>query len=73
MVECITTIITLLNDSTTVELEGGRACIKSNGERLLRDFGFDFADRILDLSPMTNFTHSLGSVMLAVAFSTSVT
>lgn len=73
MVECITTIITLLNDSTTVELESGRACIKSNGERLLSDFGFDFVDRILDLSPMTNFTNSLGSVMLAVAFSTSVT
>ena len=73
MVECITTVITLFNDSTAVELEGGRACIKSNGKRLLRDFSFDFVDRILDLSPMTNFTHSLGSVMLAVAFSTSVT
>ena len=66
MVECITTIITLLNDSTSVELEGGRACIKSNCERLLSDFGFDFADRILDLSPINNFTNSLGCVVVAL-------
>ena len=71
MVKCITTVITLLDDTTSVELEGGGASVESDSEGLLGYLSFDFRDGVLDLSPFPNFTHSLASVMLTVAFSAS--
>jgi hypothetical protein len=71
MVKCITTVITLLNDTTSVELEGGGASVESDSEGLLCYLSFDFGDGVLDLSPFPNFTHSLASVMFTVALSAS--
>ena len=70
MVKTSTTVITLLNYSTTVELEGSRACIESDCERLFSDLIFYFSDRISDLSPLLYFTHSLAFFMLALALVT---
>jgi hypothetical protein len=68
VVELSSTTIVLFYDSTPIELEGGLTSINGDSERLLHEFGFDIGDRILDLSPILNFTHSLGFVMIAVAF-----
>jgi hypothetical protein len=44
VVELSSTIITLFDDSTFVELEGGSSSINGDSERLLHEFGFDIGD-----------------------------
>ena len=71
MVKLKSTVITLLNDTTSVELEGGGACIESDCKGLLCYLSFDIRDGARDLSPFPDFTHSLAGVVFTFAFPAS--